>query len=325
MTHPPQASPPSDPHGSQPGAQQPSGQQFGAQQPVGPQPEGQQWQPVPPQGPQHGASAPGGDATSPRQGEAGEKSGLGKGPILAMVGCGLMVLVLLLALVGFFGVRALMGAAYPPASSQEEAPADEGPREPEEETTEPVGGTTEPVEETTESVDDEVEPGESPEPTEEEPTEEAAPGGEANAVPKGTVITLEQAHGYEGSAELAIGDVNWDAADWVNEQNSHNPQPTDQGKYIMVQTEITYHGPDEFNSFAFVPVDYVAADGTPYEEAGVVTPDTLNKLNLQDGQSGTVHWVFMMPADVPEGGHFVIADALPLDEALVEGQWIEAA
>ncbi|GAA4519136.1 hypothetical protein GCM10023160_02410 [Brachybacterium paraconglomeratum] len=50
----------------------------------------------------------------------------------------------------------------------------------------------------------------------------------------------------------------------------------------------------------------------------------MDKLNLADGQSGTLHFVFMTPADVPEGGHFVVADAFPLDEALVEGQWIAA-
>lgn len=270
--------------------------------------------PQPPQSP----LPPGPDgqpSITPQQGEINGKPGPGKGPILAMVGCGLLALVLLLSLVGFFGVRALMGDGddEQPATSQEEPPADEGSTEPEA-TAEPAEETTEPMEEAT------TEPEESP-----EPTEETAPVGEANAVPKGTVITLEDPNEFAGSLDIAIGDVNWDATAWVNEQNSHNPQPTDQGRYIMVQAEVTYHGPDTFNSFAFVPLDYVAADGTPYEDAGVVTPDTSATLNLQDGQSGTLHSVFMMPADVPEGGHFVVSDGITQEEALVEGQWIEAA
>ncbi|MGO1225368.1 MAG: hypothetical protein ACTMH5_00905 [Brachybacterium sp.] len=264
---------------------------------------------------QPGTAIPGQPPVMPQQGAAGGKSGLGKGPILAMVGCGLLILVLVLSLVGFFGVRALMGSGdeEQPTSSQEESPAEEGstaPEEttdPEEETSEPVEGATTEPEETT------------------EPTEEAAPVGEANAVPKGTVVTLEDPNDFAGSMDIVIGDVNWDATEWVSEQNSHNPQPTDQGKYIMVQAEMTYHGPDTFNSFAFGPIDYVAADGTPYEDAGVVTPDTTSKLALQDGESGTMHFVFMTPADLPEGGHFVVAGSLPLDEVLVEGQWVEAA
>lgn len=276
--------------------------------------------PQPPQSPR----PPGTDgqpSATPQQGEISGKPGPGKGPILAIVGCGLLVLVLLLSLVGFFGVRALMGDGddEQPTTSQEASPADEDSTEPEEtaeteETTEPAEETTEPMEEAT------TEPEESP-----EPTEETAPVGEANAVPKGTVITLEDPNEFAGSLDIAIGDVNWDATGWVDEQNSHNPQPTDQGRYIMVQAEVTYHGPDTFNSFAFVPLDYVAADGTPYEDAGVVTPDTSATLNLQDGQSGTLHSVFMMPADVPEGGHFVVSDGITQEEALVEGQWIEAA
>lgn len=316
MTQPPQ--PPQSPLPPGRDGQPFDGAQAGGRQFDGPpsadQPSADQhWRPAPAQDPQHGVAAPGRPPATPPQGEAGGKPGLGKGPILAIVGCGLLVLVLLLSLVGFFGVRALMGDGddEQPATSQEEPPADEGSTEPEETTR---------AEETTEPDEASVEPEESP-----EPAEEAAPAGEADAVPKGTVITLEDPNGFAGSLDIAIGDVDWDATEWVNEQNSHNPQPTDQGRYIMVQAEVTYHGPDAFNSFAFVPLDYVAADGTPYEDAGVVTPDTTATLNLQDGQSGTLHSVFMIPADVPEGGHFVVSDGITQEEALVEGQWIEAA
>lgn len=246
------------------------------------------------------------DAAPPPQSGAGG-TWSSRGPILAAVGCGLLILVLVLALIGFFGVRAWMGSdegGEQTSSAEQESSA--------------PGEATE-AEETTEE-------GTSPEETTEaEPTEEEAASGEANAVPKGTVVTLEELDRYEGSLDLAVGDVNWEATEWVNEQNGANPQPDEGSTYIMVQAEVTYHGPDEFSSYAFVPVDYVAPDGTPYEEAGVVTPDTLSSLALQDGESGTLHWVFMVPADVSEGGHFVLADALPQDEALVEGQWIEAA
>lgn len=269
-------------------------------------------EPQDPHDSQHRAAGTAAHPGTPQQPAAPAKPGLGKGPILAIVGCGLLVVVLVLSLAAFFGVRALMDdddSVDQPTASPEEPPAEEESSAPEE--------STEPSEPS--------EPSESTESTETtEPTEEAAATGEANAVPQGTVLALEQPAGTEGTLDIVIGDVNWDAADWVAEQNSHNPEPTDQGKYIMVQAEVTYHGPAEFSSTGFIPVDYVAADGTPYEEAGVVTPNTMDRLGLNDGGTGTLYWVFMMPKDLPEGGHFVIADGLPQDEALVEGQWVQA-
>lgn len=277
------------------------------------------------QGPQQlGGPQQPGDAQvppAPQQAEQGARSGTGKGPILAVVGCGLLVLVFVLSLVAFFGVRAWLGdddRGEQTSAPQEDSPAEEEPAE-ESSTAEETSAEETSAEEATAEESAEAEP------TEVEPIEEEVAAGEANAVPQGIVITLAELDNFEGTVDISIGDVNWDAAEWVNEQNSHNPQPTDQGKYIMVQAELTYHGPGEFSSYAFMPVDYVAADGTPYEEVGVVTPDTTNRLTLQDGQSGIVHWVFMMPKDTPESGHFVLADALPLEEALEEGQWIEAA
>lgn len=292
MNQPPQFPGPSDPQ--QPHQPQQHPQQPGVQH--SPPGTGQEWQPAP---------------GTPQQGQQDGKGGPGKGPILVAVGCGLLILVLLLALVGFFGVRALIGddeSGEQTSASEEEAPAEEG-TDPEDDPAE-----QDPAEEATEA-----------EPTEPEPTDEAAPAGEENAVPRGTVVTLQELDHYEGTLDISVGDVQWDATDWVNEQNSHNPKPGDQEKYVMVQAEVTYHGPGEFSSSAFVPVDYVAEDGTPYEEAGVVTPDTMEKLALEDGESGTLHWVFLLPEDTPEGGHFVLVDSLPLDEALDEGQWVEAA
>lgn len=291
MSQPPHAPGPDGPQHSGPAGPQHPG-------PDGPHHPG-------PAGPQHPDQSPQGGSTA-----------RSKGPIIAAVGCGLLIVLLVLSVVGFFGVRALMGedeSAEQSSAPQEETPADEAPAG--DAPAEDAPGADDPAEEepTTE------------EPTTEEPAEEEVAAGEENAVPHGTVITLPELDMYEGSLDISLGEVEWDATDWVNEQNSHNPKPTDQGKYVMVQAELTYHGPDTFTSYGFMPVDYVAPDGTAYEEAGVVTPDTTEKLNLADGESGTVHWVFMIPADTPEGGHFVLADALPQDEALVEGQWVEAA
>ncbi|GAA4519140.1 hypothetical protein GCM10023160_02420 [Brachybacterium paraconglomeratum] len=129
--------------------------------------------PQPPQSPPgpHGQQpdgAPGGGPVIPQQGEPGGKSGRSKGPVLAAVGCGLLLLVLLLSLVGFFGVRALMGDGdEQSASSQEESPTEVDSSEPEE--------ATEP-EETTAQAEEDTAPEQSP-----EATEEAAPAGEANA------------------------------------------------------------------------------------------------------------------------------------------------
>lgn len=280
-----------------------------------------------PQGPsyQDGTQPPPG---SPAQDAGGypapsqpKKSGMGKGPILAIAGCVALFLVLLLALGAFFGIRALTG-------DDEAAPAEET-SAPQEEPTE-----EEPVEDETseEATDDEAtepeateEQSTEPEATEEATTEEEAAGGEANAVPKGTAVTIgNQGSDASGTVDFVVGDVNWDATSWVAEQNKFNEVPPEGQKYIMVQAEITYHGSAEYSAAFHSPADYVDADGNPIEAASVVTPDTSSSEILEDGGTLTVHWVYMVPADLPEGGYFVIADALPVDEALEEGQWVAA-
>lgn len=305
MSNPPQPPSPQDPQGAQnpQGSQDPQGQQYSAH------PEGAQ--------PQY--AAPGTGAGQRPEGTEAPKSGMGKGPILAIVGCVALFLVLLLALGAFFGIRALTGGDDSTPGEQTTAPQKQTPTE---DATEPAEETTEartttaketPSEEATTSAD----------PSETE--SEAVAGGEANAVPKGTAVTLPDSD-YQptGTVDTVIGDVNWDATAWVAEQNKFNEVPPEGQKYIMVQAELTYHGPDEWSTYAWPPADFVDADGNAYEDAGVVTPDTIDKPTLTDGGTVTRHWVYLVPADTPEGGHFVLANRLPLDEALVEGQWVEA-
>ena len=82
--------------------------------------------PSDPQSAQHaGGAAPGQSPAAPQRDAAdaaGEKSGPGRGVVLAIVASGLLVLVILLSLVGFFGARALMGEgdAAQPITSQAE-------------------------------------------------------------------------------------------------------------------------------------------------------------------------------------------------------------
>lgn len=121
-----------------------------------------------------------------------------------------------------------------------------------------------------------------------------------------------------------IGDITWDANDWVVEQNKFNEAPTEGMKYIMVPVEVTYRGAGEFTPYAWWPGDYVDTVGNAYEDAGVVTPQTRDRPTVTDGGTATLYWVYMVPVDTPEGGQFVIADGLPLDEALEEGQWVNA-
>lgn len=267
--------------------------------------------PAGPQQPQYGAAESAPPPTLPQRGEGGGRSGLGKGPIIAIVGCALLTLVLILSLVAFFAVRALTSDDEDPTVAAETSePAEEAPA---------GAGTSEPIEE---------EPSESTEPadtTTEAADEGPAAAGEANAQPKGTAIPLEnQGSDASGTVDIVVGDVNWDATGWVAEQNKFNETPPEGQKYIMAQAEVTYHGSADFTPRAWKPADFVGADGEIYDEAGVVTPDTLGAEAITDGGSLTVHWVFAVPTDLPEGGHFVIADALPADEAVIEGQWVAA-
>src|SRR5699024_7340811 len=78
--------------------------------------------------------------------------------------------------------------------------------------------------------------------------------------------------------------------------------------------------PEEFTPLAWASINFVGPDGTVYPDAGMATPSNAEQETSSDGQSQTQQWVFLVPEELPEGGHFVIGDFGPVEE----GQWIEA-
>ena len=209
-------------------------------------------------------------------------------PLIVAAGCGALILLLLLSVGGVFAVRAVLG---PDEQETTQSQEDDG----EGEETAETGG---------EGADDPS--GENPD----------VP---ADAEPQGTTIE-HTGEAVDGTVDVSIGEVDWDATERVQEQDQLVEQPPAGQKYIMVDAELTYHGSEEFTPLAWASINYVGPDGTVYPDAGMTTPSDTEQETSSDGQSQTQQWVFLVPDELPEGGHFVIGDFGPVEE----GQWIEA-
>lgn len=226
------------------------------------------------------------------RGPGGRKPAI-RTPYIVAASCGALILLLVLSLGGVFAVRALSEAGEAETTQSQEESAEESGDGDGEETAETGGDASE--------------------------TGEPSATPPADAQPQGTPIE-HTGESIDGHVEVDIGEIDWDATEWVQEQDQIVEQaPADQ-KYIKVDVELTYHGPEEFSPLAWASVSYVSQDGTSYQEAGVATPSDTEQETSTDGQSQTEQWVFLVPEDLPEGGHFVIGDFGSLEEA----QWVEA-
>lgn len=258
-----------------------------------------------------GSSSPapsGPAATSPRQHSDEQPDAASSGPVIrrpliVAAGCGALILLMLLSAGGVFAVRALLSPDDQPASqSQEETEAEEDEGDGSEDDAE---GDGEESAETGGEADDDPE-GENPD----------VP---SDVEPQGTSLE-HSGEGVDGTVEVSIGEVDWDATDTVQEQDQLVEELPAEQKYIMVEAELTYHGSEEFTPLAWASISFVGPDGTVYPDAGMATPSDSEQGTTTDGQTQTQEWVFQVPEDLPEGGHFVIGDFGPVEE----GQWIEA-
>lgn len=233
--------------------------------------------------------------------EPGGRTAAIRTPCIVAASCGALILLLALSLGGVFAVRALTEDEDPQATQSQEESAEE-------------------------SADSDGQPAEG------EGEESAETGGDgasqtdgpsasppADAHPQGTPIE-HTGESIEGHVEVVIDDVDWDATEWVQEQDQITEQAPAGQKYLKTEVELTYHGPDDFTPLAWASVSYVGQDGTSYQEAGVATPSDTEQETSTDGQTQSQQWVFLVPEDLPEGGHFVIGDFGSLEEA----QWVEA-
>lgn len=226
---------------------------------------------------------------APQQPEAGSKGPVIRRPLIVAAGCGALILLLLLSVGGVFAVRAVLGSDDQETAQTQEESDGEG------EKTAETGG---------EGAEDPS--GENPE----------VP---ADAEPQGTTIE-HTGEAVDGTVDVSIGEVDWDATERVQEQDQLVEQPPAGQKYIMVEAELTYHGSEEFTPLAWASINFVGSDGTVYPDAGMATPSDTEQETSSDGQSQTQQWVFLVPEELPESGHFVIGDFGPVEE----GQWVEA-
>ena len=82
----------------------------------------------------------------------------------------------------------------------------------------------------------------------------------------------------------------------------------------MVTLEASYRGSGSFSAY----------DGTVHAQKRIATPNHVSGGHgqLRDGQGFTEEIVFEVPADTPEGGHFVITE---IGSPTEDGTWVDAA
>lgn len=145
--------------------------------------------------PDGGSTRPDGASTSARQqSENGSQSPVVRRPLILAAGCGALILLLLLSVGGVFAVRAIIGPDDQETAHSQEESDGEG-----EETAE-TGG---------EGADD---------PSAEDPDVPA------DAKPQGTTIE-HTGEAIDGSVDVSIGEVDWDATERVQEQDQLVDQP----------------------------------------------------------------------------------------------------
>ena len=92
----------------------------------------------------------------------------------------------------------------------------------------------------------------------------------------------------------------------------------------MVTLEASYRGSGSFSAYVWARLEYVAEDGTVHAQKRIATPNHVSGGHgqLRDGQGFTEEIVFEVPADTPEGGHFVITE---IGSPTEDGTWVDAA
>lgn len=229
------------------------------------------------------------------QGGAPKKSN--KLPIILCAGCA--VLILLLVLVGgglFLLARTGTGAAGggdATASATVEDPTDEA-------TDAPTDGTTD---EPTEAPSEE-----SSEAPSETPSEAPAGGGDGTeSSPYAIGETFTIGDGDDGTYDITIGEINWDATDEVMAVSDTNTAPGDGMTYILVPMTLTYHGSGTASPGFAVIMEYVSSAGTTYgDEYALVPNDWLYIGDLADGESGSWETAMIVPTDEVQDGRITV-------------------
>ncbi|WP_182112661.1 DUF4190 domain-containing protein [Actinotalea sp. JY-7876] len=108
--------------------------------------------------------------------------------------------------------------------------------------------------------------------------------------------------------EITVGTASWDSWPAVQAENQFNEPPAAGNVYVLVPVTATYLGAGTGDAFIDLYLEYVAADGTAYDDSFVVAP---MDLSAQDpvATGGTVmgNLVFEVPADAVTGGTWALS------------------
>lgn len=153
---------------------------------------------------------------------------------------------------------------------------------------------------------------------------ETAPIGRNASLPLGTTFPYVAPDKFPGTAEMALTEVDWDATDELVAASEFNEEPESGSKYIMVTAEVTYRGNGKLTPFDWIGLRYVDADGGEHSRAYLLTElDAEIPDEVADGESFQEAFVFQVPEEATEGGHFVILPGYT--HGLDEGVWVDAA
>ena len=153
---------------------------------------------------------------------------------------------------------------------------------------------------------------------------ETAPVGRSAAIPLGTTFPYVAPDSFPGEAEIAVTEVDGDATEEVAAASESNGAPDPGTTYIEVLVDVAYHGDGVPETFSWIEVQYVGPDGGNLSRTFVVTEQTGGvPVEVADGESFQESFVFTLPQDAPENGHFVITD--DAQSGMGERTWIEAA
>lgn len=239
-------------------------------------------------------------------------------PFYLSVGCGSLLLALVIGIGGYVGISALSGGSddRPTASSAPTESADtESPD------TATPSDTTDATDtpDSTETADATETASASSEPSEDAGNEDeaeppASAVGKENAVARGTAspVSSELTSGY---FDLELTELVEDATEAIAETNRYNDPPADGNRYLMAVFEGTYRGPGAERFSGWFEFTFVTADGTEYARTFVVTPQYGSASeDRADGESFPQEIVFEVPADLEAAGHVVVGPYGPSAE-----------
>lgn len=213
-------------------------------------------------------------------------------PLWTCLGCGVLVL-LLLILIG--------GCALLNRASDDES------------TTPPDPVTTSAVTDEPSSDAPTTDAPTSDAPTSDAPTSAAAQGdaGTAdNPFPVGggpATLTTST----DGTLDVTLGEVNWDAWSDLQKANQFNEAPGDGEVYVTVPVTVVYHGSGEVSPWIETTISLSAPNGQVYSTSSVVTgQDSFSVNDLTDGGTATFTEAFLIPADQAKQGTFIVEPLL---------------